>query len=268
MAGILCVLPPSAVFLLKVGRKFEPQEMGRTLLLVAGVAGPSPAMAQFSALRPAAPPVGPAVPPMVPVAPPFGPMAPPVDPNLGLMPGAGLPQPNLLATKLGPLGPVLLYGIDHDYRGTVQPEGGYRLESKADEASVQFFYTDNPQGTYGQRQIRLNFTTTGPGSAGLIYGYQQDPTRYFLFLMDEKRTFRVLERTPEGFSEMINMSVDSSRTNELSLVENGMEVQVSLNGQNVLSLSNDRIGVGAVGLATVGAGSFEFQKFEIETSQR
>ncbi len=49
-----------------------------------------------------------------------------------------------------------------------------------------------------------------------------------------------------------------------------MEVQVSLNGQNVLSLSNDRIGVGvgAVGVATVGAGSFEFQKFEIETSGR
>lgn len=65
-------------------------------------------------------------------------------------------------------------------------------------------------------------------------------------------------------------SADSSRTNELSLVENGMEVQVSLNGQNVLSLSNDRIGVGvgAVGVATVGAGSFEFQKFEIETSGR
>ncbi len=224
------------------------------LLLLAGLVGPSPAAAQFSALRPAVPPVGPVVPPM--------------DANLGLVPGAGLPQPKMTAASLGPLGPVLLYGIDGDYRGSVRPDGGYLLESKADEGNIQFFYTDNPQGTYGQRKIRLNFATTGPGSAGLIYGYQQDPNRYFLFLLDANRTFRVLERAPEGFSEMINMSVDSSRTDELVLVENGMEVQVSLNGQNVLSLSNDRIGVGAVGLATLGAGDFEFQKFEIETNQR
>lgn len=239
--------------------------MAPTLLLVAGVAGPDLALAQFSALRSPAPPVGPS---MVPVAPPIGPVAPPMDANVGLVPGPGLPQPNLLATKLGPLGPVLLYGTDEDHRGTVQPDGSYRLESKADAGSIPFFYTDNPQGTYGQRQIQLNFVTAGPGSAGLIYGYQQHPSRYFLFLMDEKRTFRVLERTPDGFSEMINMSVDSSRGDELLLVENGMEVQVMLNGQSVLSLGNDRMGVGAVGLATVGAGSFEFQKFEIETSQR
>lgn len=224
-----------------------------TLLLATGLATPSPASAQFSALRQATQP--------------SGPVAPPVDSNRGPVPGTPTTQSNQGPANLLQLAPALLYGVEEQYRGSVQPDGGYRLESKADESNIKFFYADNPKDTYGRREIRANFEIDGSGSAGMIYGYQENPSRYFLFVLDANQTFRVLERTDEGFSEMINMSVDGGRNSELVLRENGSEVQVSLNGQNLISLSNDRTGMGAVGLATIGAGTFKFQKFQIQTLQ-
>lgn len=226
-----------------------------SLLLAAGFVLPGSVSAQFSALRQTTTqPTGPVTPP-------------PVRANLNSAPGGTTSPENIAATSnLQPLVPVLIFGEEEQYRGMAQSDGSYRLESKADDSSVKYFYADNPPDTYGRRTIVTDARVTGPGSAGLIYGYQQNPTRYFLFLLDANQTFRVLERSPDGFSEMINMSVDASDRYELKLIEKGSEVSVLLNGQNLLSISNDRTGMGAVGLATIGAGSFEFQKFEVQTN--
>lgn len=221
------------------------------LLLSAGLAFPSPVSAQFSALRQANQPVGPTVPSSPAVVP--GGVPSPLNTN---------PSSNLL-----PLESILLFGVEDQYRGSSQPDGSYRLESKAEDSNIKFFYAVNPPDTYGRRSIVTSLAIEGPGSAGVIYGYQQNPTRYFLFLLDANQTFRVLERSPEGFSEMISTSVDNSDRYELKLTENGSEVSVSINGQNLLSISNDRTGVGAVGIATIGAGTFEFQRFEIQTNE-
>ncbi|MBL8892519.1 MAG: hypothetical protein JNL67_21260 [Planctomycetaceae bacterium] len=221
------------------------------LLLATGMATPDSVSAQLSALRQAAQS--------------SGSVAPPVVENPGTIPGTPVPEANLEAANLLPLAPVLLYGVEEQYRGAAQPDGSYRLESQADESNIKFFYADNPRDTYGRREIRANFEFDGSGSAGMIYGYQQNPIQYYLFLLDANETFRVLERTAEGFSEVINMSVEGGKKHELVLRENGSEVQISLNGQNMISLSNDRTGMGAVGLATIGAGTFHFRKFEILT---
>ncbi len=227
-----------------------------TLLLAAGHVVPSPVAAQFSALRQATQPTGPVA-------------TPPVTSQSGLVSDANQPAQNSRgSSNLQALDPVLLFGIEEQYRGSTLKDGSYRLESKADESSIKFFYADNPTDTYGRRSIVTNLKIEGPGSAGLIYGYQKNPTRYFLFLLDANQNFRVLERGPDGFSEMINMSVDGDGGFELKLTESGSEVSVSLNGQNLLSIGNDRIGVGAVGIATIGAGQFDFQKFETSINHR
>lgn len=226
------------------------------ILLGAGLAAPSPLSAQISALRQSMQSTQPIA-------------SPPAGSGLAPAPGnAGQPNNAPLASNLAPLQGILLYGIEDLYRGSGLPDGSYRLESRSDNDSVKFFYSDNPPDTYGRRSVVANLKVDGRGAAGLIYGYQKDPTRYFLILVDAEKNLRILERGPDGFAEMLSMSTDGGVVQELKLLENGSEVSVSLNGQNLLSLSNDHTGVGAVGVATLGAGTFEFQKFEVLIHQR
>lgn len=227
-----------------------------TVLLAAGLVVPSQVAAQFSALRQATQPTGPVA-------------SPPVTAKPELVTDANQPAQNPRgSSNLRALDPVLLFGIEEQYQGSTLPDGSYRLESKTDDSSIKFFYADNPTDTYGRRSIVTKLKIEGPGSAGLIYGYQKNPTRYFLFLLDANQNFRVLERSPDGFSEMINMSVDGAGGFELKLTEKGSEVSISINGHNLLSIGNDRTGVGAVGIATIGAGQFDFQKFENTLNHR
>jgi hypothetical protein len=215
-------------------------------LVALGLTIPGEVSAQFSALRQASQQDAPA--------------ASVIRPNTSGVTGQ---QVNPGAANLLPLQEVLLFGVEDQHRGSVGSHGGYRLESQAEESSIKFFYADTPSELYGRRRITTELKIDGPGSAGFIYGHQSNPTRYFLFLLDANQTLRVLERGPDGFSEMINMTVEGSSRQELTLMENGAEVSVILNGNNLISISNDRTGVGAVGIATLGAGVFEFQKFEV-----
>lgn len=222
------------------------------LLLTASLTGSGPALAQFAALRqPSASSEA---------------VAPPQAPDRNQPPEIALPQPKLEADKLSPLKPFLLYGIEGQYRGSVLPGGSYRLESAADVSSIKLIYGDTPEDAYGRRQIRAKFRINGQGSAGLLYGHQQNPTQYFLLIVDANQTFRVLERTPQGFSQLVSTNFEAKAGDdvELSLTENGPELQVTLNGDRLLSLSNDRTGRGAVGVATIGAGTFDFQSFELK----
>lgn len=155
----------------------------------------------------------------------------------------------------------LLYGIDGDWSGRVAGRD-YQLSSRAAEGGIQYFWVQTKPETEGRRSLSVNVDVLRGGSAGLIYGFQENPKSYFLILLDAERTLHVYERSPDGFQEILSSTTQGSSPARLELVENGQEISVRVDGNNLLSLGNDRVGRGGFGIAAMNAGDYRFGDFK------
>jgi hypothetical protein len=164
---------------------------------------------------------------------------------------------------MGVLTECLLYGEETDWRGSASPQG-YLLQSKSGPGEIKYFYHNTRPELEGKRTLGLHFMVQGPGSAGLIYGLNLEQQRYYLILVDETATLRILARTPDGFSEMLSTSVQASAPFDLQLQEQGQDVHVSLNGHKLLSFSNEWTGRGGIGIAALGSGNYAFRSFSLK----
>jgi hypothetical protein len=170
------------------------------------------------------------------------------------------------AESMGFLKEYLLYGADSSWQG-MESKNAYKLNSEGDASGIKFFFLNTQPEHDGKRGVGVNVHPVGDGSCGLIYGYRADPSRYFLVLVDARQNLRVLERSPEGFHEMLSITIDVQGPVRLDLVEKGSEIEIHVNKVNMLSIGNDRIGTGGVGIAAVGNGNFVFSDFTLDVNE-
>lgn len=180
------------------------------------------------------------------------------------------------AASLGPLAPFLLYGEDDDGPWIGETDGnGYRLINPDDPDPIIYFYSAGDPRDHGRRTIEIKTVILqGDGKAGLLYGLRQDPTEYFLLVIDAEGRVQVLHRTPnDGINEALSANLqrdggdaDGPVVVTLRIVEAGDTAEVFVNDAKIGTLQGPAVGQGDVGIGAAGRLDALFLDFKLESA--
>ncbi len=180
---------------------------------------------------------------------------------------AGLMSP-ATANTLGPLDAVLVQGESDGWRGG-SDRGAYWLENPAQEGAIRYFYAPYADGSGGKRVFSIDVdvtNTTADGRAGLLYGLQGDPLRYYMVLIGRGGQVELYCRDPNGVQQMMASSVEVlNGFNRVEVRESGRSVEFFVNEKSMGSFETNSTGEGALGIAAMGVGRFGFANYR-ETS--
>ncbi len=182
------------------------------------------------------------------------------------------------AASLGPLAPYLLYGQEADSPWIGETDGnGYRLINPNDPDAITYFYVGTPPDTHGKRTAEIKTVILqGDGKVGLLYGYQQEPRQYHLFVVDAQGTATIYQRPPEGgLNELMSTSLQDPNPPDgqpagpkvvtLKLVEDGNSLTAFVNDTQIGQLQTPHLGRGDLGIAAVGLIDGLFLDFNVQT---
>ena len=133
-----------------------------------------------------------------------------------------------VANTLGPLSGLLIEGKDGSWIGAFQ-QGSYWLENPAERGAIQYFYAPYQEGTGGKRKYSIDVdvsNTTAVARAGILYGLQNNPTRYFMILVGRGGQVEVYKRDANGVNQMIASTVQvKPGFNRVEIREDGRSVE-------------------------------------------
>ncbi len=170
--------------------------------------------------------------------------------------------------SLGPLASVVSPGSDGSWTVTAG-EKGAQLINRDSPGDIRYYFVNADPNAFGKRTVTvtLQMLDTGPNAlGGLLYGFEDNPKSYFLFTVGGNGTVNLHFRGAEGFEQRMQSSLDGSLNEPVTLkiIEKGNEIDLYVNGRNIGSLGNDRIGRGALGIAAADTGTFRFGQFSIK----
>lgn len=147
-------------------------------------------------------------------------------------------------------------GVSGGWQYTTAP-GSFEIKNVSDPQAIQYFYVAPAKGAEGRRRIEttLSIEPKSTGSAGLLYGLNQQRTLYHMVTLDAKGTVRLFRRDGSGFRAMMETTSSAflpGKPNQLAIQEKGDEISYFLNGKSLGSLGGNLFGAGAAGLGAVG----------------
>ena len=167
------------------------------------------------------------------------------------------------AKSLGPLKEIVSYGDAENWAGTIEGNN-YRMHGPEAKGDIRYYFLETPEETWGQRTIKVNVDVRAGGAAGMLYGFQEDPKRYYMITVSGENELKIVQRTPDGFEERTVASFEhGGGPVALEIRENGNNIEVLVNGNDMVGLGNDSMGKGAVGIIAVDAGDYVFSDFEL-----
>ncbi len=172
----------------------------------------------------------------------------------------------LTAESMGELAPLLTNERDRDW--ICETDGqDFRLTSN-EEGDIKYFWMDTDTQHHGSRSCQVTVDVNEKGMGGLIYGFNEDPKSYFLIVVDSDNTLRIFDRNADGFSERMSSTFDAKGSEvHLEIRENGQNIDVYVNGQNMIGFGNGRMGQGGIGIAAISGGSCLFSDFELQVGK-
>ncbi len=167
-------------------------------------------------------------------------------------------------STLGPLDNFLVQGESDGWRGNTD-RGAYWLENPSEEGAIRYFYAPYEEGSGGKRHYSIDVNvanTTADGRAGLLYGLQGDPLRYFLIVIGRTGQVELYRRDPNGVQQMMSSSIAVlDGFNRVEIRETGRSVEFLVNEKSMGSFENASTGTGALGIAAMGVGRFGFANY-------
>lgn len=168
------------------------------------------------------------------------------------------------SSGLGPLESIVFQGNEHGWIGQLE-NGTYRLHNPNEAGGIRYFYTSFLENEAGDRSMRVDVRVEdgdGSGRAGLLYGYRQSPLSYFMILASAAGDVEVYRRDDSGVNLTMATSTDTKDGFlRIELVEKGREVRVIADGETINTFQSQDTGGGAVGIAAMGLGRFEFTNY-------
>lgn len=147
-------------------------------------------------------------------------------------------------------------------------DGDAVFQSLSGPGEVRFYFYRPLEGEEGRRRIGVTVDMRGAGEggqAGLLYGYEESPKRYYLYTVGADGKITLMRRDERGFRTMISSSKAGLQreATRLELIEDGRQVGFVVNGERGASLGNDTMGRGSVGIVAISPGTFRFEDFEV-----
>ena len=168
---------------------------------------------------------------------------------------------------LGPLRDAVSVGAEDDWMHSLD-SGTYWMENQGDPNNVRYFYVSSPEEHHGGRSVEVRVRVEGDpetSRAGLIYGLQQQPRRYWAVVTDGRGMIEVYTRDADGLRMTMGSSVEASGdgVTRIEIEEKEREVTIKGNGRSIGSLESPGTGSGATGILAMGPGRFGFTGFRI-----
>lgn len=167
------------------------------------------------------------------------------------------------ADSMGELQDVLAYGNDGSWTMGAE-KGCYTIASDSNDGSIKYFWIDTDPSAWGKRRCSVLCSVRGNGYGGLIYGFNEETSEYYLFVVDANKVLHVFQRSRDGFSETMSTTLDfEGVVCELALAEKGNTVEILVNGNSLMELESRGTGRGGLGIAVVNGGRYAFSEFEL-----
>ena len=172
--------------------------------------------------------------------------------------------PYALGNTLGPLENLLVQGESDGWRGATD-RGAYWLENPAQEGAIRYFYAPYTEGSGGKRHFSIDVNvanTRAEARAGMLYGLQGDPLRYFMIIIGRGGQVEVYRRDPNGVQQMMASTAEvQNGFNRVEIRESGKSVEFFVNEKSMGSFETNHTGQGALGIAAMGVGRFGFANY-------
>ena len=171
----------------------------------------------------------------------------------------------LVADGLGPLKDAVSLGEADGWTGSMDA-GVYQLENGSDPTAIRYYYTGYTEGEGGSRsaQVDVAFEGAHPDArAGLLYGFRKDPRFYYMIVASPAGEVEIYRRDGQDFGMTMASSFEPSDTGyaRIAVDENGSELAVRVNGEEVASFQSDGVGSGSIGIVALGVGRFGFTNY-------
>ena len=175
------------------------------------------------------------------------------------------------ATSLGPLSPYIHAGNDGTWRVTDDGQSAF-LENRETEGAVTYYYVGSHASEEGSRTISVDVgfgQTTQWSSAGLLYGYIENPKTYYMVTVRGDSTINIHQLVDGYFDELMVIPMESlsAEKTTLTIQEEGNSVTLLVNGQKLESFSDDQLGRGAVGIVASDIGQYKFSNFTVSSKK-
>ncbi len=170
---------------------------------------------------------------------------------------------------MGSLASILILEDDGTWCGRVH-DGAYHLLNPESEDAIRYYFIDALPDDIGNRAVEVQAgAVEGAGMAGLLYGFQEDPKRYYMLVVDGEGTIRLFHRAPDGMSQKFSATLGEEQKPKagepvkMRMVEDGKSVEIFVNGKSLGSFEGDGTGKGAVGIVAIGIVDAMFKNFEV-----
>lgn len=165
---------------------------------------------------------------------------------------------------LGALSSFIKIGQQGAWTGSMDGDV-YWLENPSEDAAIRYYFTPVDATAFGQRTVSVDVTAdAGQNSrAGLLYGYNRNPTLYYMATVEPDGTGALYRRDEDGLNVVMSGSTPPGENgfSRLEVRESGSQIEVLVNGKSIGSMGSRGTGEGAVGIIAVGPGRFGFTNY-------
>lgn len=171
------------------------------------------------------------------------------------------------ASDMGPLEPIIQPGAD-DYWSVEKDNGSVVMKNPRSVGDVIYYYVNETPGEAGRRTFSVDIEILESQSnslAGLLYGFAADPRSYFLFTIGGDQSANLHYLGNGQFEQKMKTSLSDSggKSVHLMIQEDGNTITLFVDGREIGSFGNDRIGYGALGIVAADVGAYRFSNFDI-----
>ena len=168
------------------------------------------------------------------------------------------------AESLGLLNDIVTYGDDGNWTTSVEGNN-CRIHGPDAVNYVKYYYINTNEKHWGKRTFKVKVDVREGASAGMIYGLEENPKRYYAIIVNTKNELTVMHRTPDGFQRHMGAKFDHEEEGPVALEvrEDGNHIDVFVNGNKIVGFGNDSVGKGGAGIIAVDSGDYVFSDFEL-----
>lgn len=169
-----------------------------------------------------------------------------------------------VTNNMGALEGVVVPG---DFNGwnISKENGSVWLKNSSNENSVRYYYAPvNNSGSDRKAGVKVNLSKANPnGKAGLLYGFDAQNQQYWMTVVSAEGVLEIYRRDADGLRVISSQTTGKAGNGEYNLAvqEDGNSVKISVNGREVGSFQSQNTGSGALGIAAISTGEFQFSSF-------
>jgi hypothetical protein len=178
---------------------------------------------------------------------------------------AAAPGAKAQGDAFGPLSTLLVDGATAPWSQRMTDDG-YVLQNATADRAIRLFWSTPNAASFGARTVTAEVEiglAQDSSRVGILYGYREDPTFYFMYVLQADGTVALYRRDETGINQVLSTGAAGVQdgVNQLSIEESGPNLRLFVNGTNTATINTGGTGAGALGVVAWGTGQFVIHSY-------